>query len=99
MQWLGNEFLWQLTLPGFALAVFGLVVLFHRRQIAEAGSGLLVFLGNSIVLAALLGFDFDFFWVAVFRPYSLLCYGIMALWLGIGFQVMLDWLASSKSVQ
>ena len=32
MQWLGNEFLWQLTLPGFALAVFGLVVLFHRRQ-------------------------------------------------------------------
>ena len=94
MQWLGNEFLWQLTLPGFALAVFGLVVLFHRRQIAEAGSGLLVFLGNSIVLAALLGFDFDFFWIAVFRPYSLLCYGIMALWLGIGFQVVLDWLSS-----
>ena len=98
MQWLGNEFLWQLTLPGFALAVFGLIVLFHRRQIAEAGSGLLVFLGNSIVLIALLGFDFDFFWVAVFRPYSLLCYGIMALWLGIGLQVVLDWLASSKSV-
>ena len=94
MQWLGNEFLWQLTLPGFALAVFGLVVLFHRRQIAEAGSGLLVFLGNSIVLAALLGFDFDFFWVAVFRPYSLLCYGIMALWLGVGLQVVLDWLSS-----
>ena len=92
MQWLGNEFLWQLTLPGFALAVFGLVVLFRRRQIAHAGSGLLVFLGNSIVLIALLGFDFDFYGVAVFRPYSLLCYGIAALWLGIGLQVVLDWL-------
>ena len=93
MQWLGNEFLWQLTLPGFALAVFGLIILFQRRQIAKAGSGLLVFFGNSIVLIALLGFDFDFFWVAVFRPYSLLCYGIAALWLSIGLQVVIDWLA------
>ena len=94
MQWLGNEFLWQLTLPGFALAVFGLIVLFHRRQIVKAGSGLLVFLGNSIVLIALLGFDFEFFHIAVFRPYSLLCYGIMALWLGVGLQFMIDWLSS-----
>ncbi|MYC14473.1 MAG: DUF2723 domain-containing protein [Gemmatimonadetes bacterium] len=93
MQWLGNEFFWQLTLPGFALAVFGLIVLFQRRQIAKAGSGLLVFLGNSIVLIALLGFDFDFFWGAIFRPYSLLCYGIAALWLGVGLQVVIDWLA------
>ena len=102
MQWLGNEFLWQLTLPGFALAVFGLIVLFRWRQIAQAGSGLLVFLGNSLVLIALLGFDFDFYGVAVFRPYSLLCYGIAALWLGIGLQVVLDHLAdrlSSKSVR
>ncbi len=97
MQWLGNEFLWQLTLPGFVLAVFGLIVLFRRRQIAKAGSGLLVFLGNSIVLVALLGFDFDFFWVAIFRPYSLLCYGIAALWLGIGLQVVFDWLAERLS--
>ena len=101
MQWLGNEFLWQLTLPGFALAVFGLIVLF-RRQIAKASSGLLVFLGNSIVLIALLAFDFDFLHVAIFRPYSLLCYGIAALWLSIGLQVMLDRLAErlpSKSAQ
>ena len=97
MQWLGNEFLWQLTLPGFALAVFGLIVLFRRRQIAKAGSGLLVFLGNSIVLIALLGFDFDFYGVAVFRPYSLLCYGIAVLWLGIGLQVVFDWLAERWS--
>ena len=97
MRWLGNEFLWQLTLPGFALAVFGLIVLFLRRQIARLGSGLLVFLGNSIVLIALLGFDFDVWQVAVFRPYSLLCYGIAALWLGIGLQVVLDGLAERVS--
>lgn len=99
MQWLGNEFLWQLTLPGFALAVFGLIVLFRRRQIAQAGSGMLVFLGNSIVLIVLLGFDFDFFQVAVFRPYSLLCYGIVALWLSLGLQVVLDDLAERLSAR
>ncbi len=97
MRWLGNEFLWQLTLPGFALAVFGLVILFRRRQVAIAWSGVLVFLANSIVLIVLLRFDFDDFQVAVFRPYSLTCYGIQALWLGIGLQVVYSWLARSFS--
>ena len=97
MRWLGNEFLWQLTLPGFALSVLGLVVLFRKRQIAIAASGLLVFLGNSIVLILLLRFDFDDFQVAVFRPYSLLCYGIQAIWLGIGLHVVYSWLARSFS--
>ena len=97
MRWLGNEFLWQLTLPGFALSVLGLVVLFRKRQIAVAASGLLVFLGNSIVLILLLRFDFDDFQVAVFRPYSLLCYGIQAIWLGIGLHVVYSWLARSFS--
>ncbi len=97
MQWLGNEFLWQLTLPGIALAVFGLVILFRRRQVAIAWSGVLVFLANSIVLTVLLRFDFDYFQVAVFRPYSLSCYGIQALWLGIGLQVVYTWLAKTLS--
>ncbi len=97
MQWLGNESLWQLTLPGFALSVFGLVVLFRKRQIAFAASGLLVFLGNSIVLILLLRFDFDDFQVAVFRPYSLSCYAIQAIWLGIGLHVVYSWLARSFS--
>ena len=99
MRWLCNELLWQLTLPGFALAVFGLVVLFLRRQTTRLGSGLLVLLGNSVVLISLLGFDFDFFQVAVFRPYSLLCYGMAALWLGIGLQAALDWLAERAPVK
>ncbi len=92
MQWLGNEFLWQLTLPGFALSVLGLVFLFRKQQTVIAGSGLLVFLTNSIVLIILLRFDFDYFQAAVFRPYSLLCYGIQALWLGIGLQTVYNWL-------
>ena len=90
LQWLGNEVVWQLTLPGFMLAVVGVLVLLYRRQLAIAGSGLLVFVGNSAVLIVLLSFDFDFLHVAIFRPYSLVCYGLVALWLSVGFQFLLD---------
>ena len=98
MQWLGNELVWQLTFPGFMLAVIGLVVLLHRRRIYPAISGLLVLLGNSIVLIALIRYDFDYFRIAIFRPYSLACYGIFALWLGIGLHFVLDRLAAQFSM-
>ena len=57
---------------------------------AAAGSGLLALLGNSVVLIALLGFDFDPFWLAVFRPYPLVCYGVAALWAAVGMQWAID---------
>ena len=47
-------------------------------------SGILIFLSNSVLLLALLAFDFDFFNIGVFRPYSLVCYGLLDLWLAIG---------------
>ena len=88
--WFGQEIVWQWTLPGFALVLTGLLVLFSRRQFAEAGSSLLVFLGNSGVLIALLAFDFEPRNLAIFRPYSLVCYGLAALWLAVGFQLLLE---------
>ena len=90
LQWLGHEVVWQVTLPGFLLAAVGLWVLLHRRQWVVVGSGLLVFLGNSVGLIALLSFDFEHLQVAVFRPYSLVCYGLTALWLAVGFHFLLD---------
>ena len=47
-------------------------------------SGILIFLSNSVLLLFLLAFDFDFFNIGVFRPYSLVCYGLLGLWLAIG---------------
>jgi len=93
LQWFGNELLWQLTLPGFALALLGLFLLLRRRRFAEAGSGALAFLGNSVALVGLLAFDYDYFKVAVFRPYPLVCYGIAALWLAVGLQFLMARLA------
>ena len=88
--WFGNEVIWQVTLPGFALAALGVYALFRCRRYTEAGSGLLVFLGNSAVLIVLLRFDFDDYNVSVFRPYSLVSYGIVSLWLAVGLQFLLD---------
>ena len=89
MQWFANESLWQLTLPGAALALFGLFVLWRRDRLL-ASAGLLAFFGNSWVLVLLLASDFDAIQVSVFRPYSLVCYGILALWLAIAAQRLLD---------
>ena len=83
----------QTTLPGFALALLGLGALARggdRAGVAAAGSGLLALLGNSVVLIVLLGFDFDVLWVAVFRPYPLIGYGVVALWLAAGMQWLID---------
>ena len=82
--WFGKQALWQLTIPGFALAAVGFAALLRAKRLVDAGSGALALLGNSVLLILLLGFDYDAYNVSVFRPYSLVCYGIVALWLALG---------------
>ena len=100
VQWLGGEFIWQLTLPGFLLALLGLAMLLERapwrlpRPVRKDDlldwvgrcAGPVAFAGQSVVLLWLLNFDFDFFHVQVFRPYSLVCYGLLGIWLALGLQ-------------
>ena len=90
LQWFAGEIMWQLTLPAFFLAILGLAVLLRRRQLAEAGSGLVVFLGQSLVLIMLISFHFNYIQLGMFRPYSLVCYGLLAIWSAVGFQVLMD---------
>ncbi len=87
LQWFGRQLFWQLTPPGCLLALLGLVVL-ARQRLSETGSGLLVFVGNSLMLILLLGFEFDAFQVSIFRPYTLACYGMMALWLAVALEFL-----------
>lgn len=99
LQWFGQEILGQLTLAGILLALLALILLLRERRWPEAGSGILVFLAHSVALILLLNFDFDYLFVAVFRPYSLVCYGLTAIWLSVGVQYVVDrhhrWLPSS----
>ena len=82
--WFGQQAFWQLTPLGFALAVLGLFALLKRRRRLETAAAMLMFLSNSLVLILLLEFEFDFHRIAIFRPYSLVCYGLLALWLAVG---------------
>ena len=96
--WLGGEFIWQLTLPGFLLALLGLAVLLARplwrlpRPVPVDGlldwigrwAGPAAFAGSSVGLLLLLNFDFSLYRVQVFRPYSLICYGLLGIWLALG---------------
>ena len=88
--WFGTQVFRQMTPPGFLLACLGLFVLLRRGRIAETVAGLLVFLGNSVALLLMLEFEFDFHRVAIFRPYSLVCYGFVALWLAVGSSFVLE---------
>ena len=99
--WFGQQLAVQLTLPGFALAGLGLWRLLRGRGDAPrrgersvermAGwGGALALLGNSVLLILLLRFDFDAYNISVFRPYSLVCYGIAAVWLALGVQWLLE---------
>ena len=91
--WFAADLVRQTTLPGFALAGLGLGALARGGGLvatALAGSGLVALLGNSVALIVLLGFDFDPFRLAVFRPYPLICYGVAALWAAAGMQWLMD---------
>ena len=73
-----------LTSAGASLAAAGIVALWRCGvRLALAGEGL-AFLSSGLVLAFVLGFDYDFLNVAVFRPYPLVAYGLLALWMGSG---------------
>ena len=103
--WLARDLVRQTTLPGAALAGLGLAALARGRGlvagVADAGSGLVALLGNSVVLIGLLAFDFDEFRLALFRPYPLICYGVAALWTAAGMQWLIDrapgWAAARQS--
>ena len=97
LQWLGNELVWQLTLPGFLLALLGLFVLLRRAQLATVGSGLVILACNSLVLLMALNFEYNYFQVAVFRPYPLVCFGLLALWLAVGLQFAVDAIARLRA--
>ena len=97
LDWFASDLVCQTTLPGCALAVLGLRALARGGDlaaIAAASAGVLALLGNSVVLIMLMGFDFEPFQLAVFRPYPPIGYGVAALWTAVGMQWLMDRLSA-----
>lgn len=84
----------QFTWAGAAVAGFGL---WSCRRRVGAGIAMALaagFLGSTFLLLLLLNRDYSFISAAVFRPYPLIAYGIMALWLGLGIAALSDLLSA-----
>jgi hypothetical protein len=82
---LGRELLAQFTIAGALLAALGAWAQWRTWGVAlGAGLSATVALG-SVGLAALIGADYEFLTCAVVRVFPLIPYGIMALWLALGF--------------
>ena len=88
----------QFGIVGFSLAAIGALLQFRylRKEIAIAL--ILAFLGNSILLALLLGFDYDLIYQSVFRVYPLIAYGVMSIWLAMGAYRVTSYLSARASI-
>ncbi len=80
-----GESLMQVSPVGALLAAFGLYWLLKEKKYGLLAASVWIFLAHSVVLIFLLGFDFEFLNLAVFRPYPLVSYGMIAFWMGCGF--------------
>ena len=69
-----GESLMQVSPVGALLAAFGLYWLLKEKKYGLLAASVWIFLAHSVVLIFLLGFDFEFLNLAVFRPYPCLLY-------------------------
>lgn len=87
---LGTDMLWQFTPVGFFFVVIGIGVLLASRYSWLAVSLLASWFTSSVLLVYLLDFKASFIWLAAFRVYHLLAFGIMAIWLAVGAAWVVD---------
>ena len=69
---------------GFFLSCIGALSQFCYLRKEVAIALILAFLGNGVLLALLLGFDYELKFQSAFRVYPLIAYGVMGIWLAMG---------------
>ena len=102
IQHFAGEALMQISPAGAVFAVFGIFWLIRKQTYGILAATVWIFLAHSIGLIFLLGFDYEFLNLAVFRPYPLVSYGMLAFWMGCGFCLAWDkirpWVKDGKPV-
>jgi hypothetical protein len=83
-----REALAQMGWPGALLAAAGAVVRWRRAPRHVSVFLLFGFLGSTLLLILLLGFDYDELHRNTFRVYPLIAWGVLALWAGFGLEHM-----------
>ena len=83
-QQLGEDMLWQFTPLGFFFVVLGFFAMARSRYNWLWLSMTASWFCSSVLLVYMLDFQATYIWLAAFRVYHLLAYGIMAIWLAFG---------------
>ena len=74
----------QLGIVGGLVALWGAFASYRSGWRLGLSCEVLAFAASSFLLIALLGFNYEPLRIYTFRPYPLVAYGILALWLGYG---------------
>ena len=85
----------QFAFVGTALAVVGCVVQWRLLGTRISSFLVLAFLGPTVALVLLLGFDYDAFQKHIFHVYPLPAYAVASLWMALAFA----WLAERYAVR
>jgi hypothetical protein len=84
-RFLGDELLVQFAVAGTLVAAVGFQAQWREWGPRVSASLTLAFLAPTVGLLLLLGFDYDHLRRHVYQVYPLPAYGVMALWMGLGF--------------
>ncbi len=82
------EALRQFSVVGGLVAIWGMVASWRSGWRLGLLCEALALIGSSFMLIAMLGFNYEYGKIAIFRPYPLVAYSIVALWLGYGIHVL-----------
>ncbi len=81
----------QFGVVGTLVALWGAFASFRGGWRLGFSCEALAFVASSFLLIALLGFNYEPLRISTFRPYPLVAYGILALWLGHGAHALVRW--------
>ena len=88
----------QLSVLGTLVACVGALAIYKQQRLYFVGEAAAL-IGSSYLLIGLLGFDYEYIRVALFRPYPLVAYCVFALWLGYGVHAVMHYLSCHKRWQ
>lgn len=89
----------QMGVVGSLLCVVGFIGQWRVWRQTLCVGLVLGYVGNTFLLIGLLGFDYDQLHRNVFRVYPLIGYALMAVWLGLGLSMVVEWLSRRSGGQ
>ena len=86
----------QFGVVGTLVALWGVFASLRSGRRLGLSCEALAFVASSFLLIAMLGFNYEPLRISTFRPYPLVAYGILALWMGHGAHALIQWVRTRR---